>query len=83
MGDELEPPYERTGLGVTKGFVASGPTPPLGPAAPQASLNTREKRKKNPGKIQEKVQEKLPGEGLEQQQQQRGTNASDGEKHSV
>ena len=31
------------------------------------------KRKKNPGKIQEKVQEKLPGEGLEQQQQQRGT----------
>ena len=82
MGDELEPPYERTGLGVTKGFVASGPTPPLGPAAPQASLNTREKRKKNPGNFQEKSR-KSSGGGLGTTAAAAWNEASDGEKHSV
>ena len=87
-GDELEPPYERTGLGVTKGFegltsikrlmrINSVARPDPTSEAPRLPWPHR-----TPGKSARKILEKsrkspgkaLPGEGLEPRQQQQAWN---------
>ena len=98
-GDELELPYERTGLGVTKGFegltsikrlmrINSVARPRPSDPRPRGSPGLTE----HPGKAQEKSW-KNPGKVQEKRfrgrawnhdsSSKRGTNASDEEKHSV